>query len=151
MSVLAVIWRAGGTVLATEARALVEVLPPLAWRPSAGLPESVRGTFVHRGLTLPLVDAAALLGAPQPPDRMMNRVLVIRLREPPRSMGLWVECVLDVSRFEIREGAEPAERAGPLPNGPRAQTRWGLVPLVGPSDLLTDALMDALTRAEAAA
>ena len=78
MAPLAVIWRAAGLCFATSTDAVVEVLPPLAWRPVPAVPAWVRGLFSHRGRLTPLVDTAGLLGLQVPPDRMSNRVIVAR-------------------------------------------------------------------------
>jgi chemotaxis-related protein WspB len=140
---LGVIWRSAGLLMAIDSASIVEVLPPVSCRPAPGTPGWVRGLFVYRGALIPLVDAARLLGAAPGPDRMANRVIVIRVAaggaptEWP--VGLWVESVLEIERIDF-------EAAGGHPGfatdtgrflGPVAQTRWGQVQRLSPEQLLT--------------
>ncbi len=143
MGTLAVIWRAAGLLMATGAESVVEVLPPVAWRRVPAVPGWVRGLFAWRGRLVPLVDAAGLLGAEPAPDRMVNRVLVLRVAagETPLDWpaGLWVESVLELEHIDFESaGAHPGfatDDARFL--GPVAQTRFGLVQLVRPAELFT--------------
>ncbi len=158
MSTLAVIWRARGLLMATGAESVVEVLPPVACRPAPAVPNWVRGLFDWRGRLIPLVDAAMLVGAEPAPDRMANRVLVLRVAAgaaPQWPVGVWVECVLDLEHIDFEAaGAFPgfATEAGRLP-GPVVQTRFGQVQLVKPADLFTPEQASVLAQrlAEAAA
>lgn len=156
---LAVIWRAAGLLMATGAESVVEVLPPVAWRRAPGVPAWVRGLFACRGRLIPLVDAAVLLGAAAPPDRMANRVLVLRAGAEGAPLdwhvGLWVEGVLDLEHIDFEaEGGHPgfaADEARFL--GPVAPTRFGPVQLVRTGTLFTPEQVALLTQrlAEAAA
>ncbi len=152
MATLSVIWRSAGLVLALDAASVVEVVPPLAWRAAPGVPEFVRGLFMYRGRLAPLVDAASLLGGGAAADRMMNRVLVLRVpgegSPSPWLVGLWVECVLDLDRIDFRAAdhhpgfaTEECRFLGPVTN-----TRWGLVQLVEPRALLTSEQVAILTQ-----
>ena len=152
MRALAVIWRAAGLLMATGADSVVEVLPPVAWRRAPAVPGWVRGLFACRGRLIPLVDAAVLLGAEPAPDRMINRVLVLRVGagESPVDwhVGLWVERVLELEHIDF-------EAAGGHPGlatdaarflGPIAQTRFGQVQLVKPAELFTPEQAGLLTQ-----
>ena len=143
MGDLALIWRSAGLLMAIESRAVIEVLPPLSSRAAPGTPEWVRGLFVYRGGLIPLIDAARLLGAEPAPDRLANRVIVVRVRSAGVRMewpvGLWVESVMEIERIEFGgAGGHPGfatERGRFL--GPVAQTRWGQVQLVKPGEIFT--------------
>jgi chemotaxis-related protein WspB len=152
VATLAVIWRSAGLVLAIDAASVIEVVPPLAWRPAPGLPDFVRGLFMYRGQLTPLVDASRLLESEPAPDRMMNRVLVLRMPghgdTPPCQVGLWVECVLDLERIDFHA---PDHHPGFATEGcrflgPVTQTRWGLVQLVEPRELFTAEQVAVLTQ-----
>jgi chemotaxis-related protein WspB len=172
MATLAIIWRAAGQLLAMDAGSVIEVLPPVACRTVPGLPEWIRGVFVHRGNLIPLVDAERLLSGlasevarsplPECPvraDLMSNRVLAIRVPAagdvPEWRLGLWVESVLELDRIEFTgTGTHPGfttESARFL--GPIAPTTFGLVQLVKAHELFTPEQASTLTRqiAEAAA
>jgi chemotaxis-related protein WspB len=151
MSSLAVIWRSAGTTLAVHARDIVEVLPPLACRAVPGVPGWVRGLFVFRGKLIPLIDCSLLLGLTESPQRMMNRVLVVRIGAaggPEWPIGLWVESILDVGSIEFTAAEShpgfAAENGRFL--GPVAPTRWGLVQLIHPSHLFTPDQLRVLTE-----
>lgn len=143
MSSLAVIWRAADLLFATGVESVVEVLAPLAWSPTPAVPPWVRGLFSHRGRFVPLVDAAVLLGAQRRPDRMANRVLVVRCSSGPERIpwmtGLWVDCVVELEKLDFAApGVHPGfATAGGRFLGPVAQTRWGPVQLVEPEQLFT--------------
>ncbi|GMV27334.1 MAG: hypothetical protein AMXMBFR58_33650 [Phycisphaerae bacterium] len=140
---LSVIWQSAELCFATDARLVVEVLPPLAFRPVPAAPGWVRGLFSHRGRLIPLVDAARLLDQPVVPDRMANRVLVVRCSPGPDHVpwtaGLWVHSILEIDRIDFDQpGSHPglATGAGRF-LGAIAQTRWGQVQLVEPRELFT--------------
>lgn len=143
MRTLAVIWRSEDRLMAIASRSILEVLPPVSCRPALGAPAWVRGLFAYRGELIPLVDAAALLGTAKAPDRMANRVIVVRAGAddaPTGSLvGLWVESVLDVDYIDFdAPGGHPgfaAPDARVL--GPVAQTRWGQVQQVLPEGMLS--------------
>lgn len=143
MSTLAVIWRAAGLSFATRVEAVVEVLPPLAWRPAPTVPSWVRGLFSHRGRLTPLIDAAGLMGLTPPADRMSNRVLVVRCTPDESSLpwaaGLWVENIVEVERIDFdAAGSHPgfASEGGRF-LGPVVESRWGAVQQVAPYELFT--------------
>jgi chemotaxis signal transduction protein len=152
MATLAVIWRTAGLQLATSADSVLEVLPPLSWRAVAAVPAWVRGLFLCRGRLAPLVDGARLLGAEPAPDRMANRVLVLRALAPRSAhdwpVGLWVESVLGLERIDFgAAGSHPGfatDRGRFL--GPIAETPWGQVQLVQPADLFTPEQAELLSR-----
>jgi chemotaxis-related protein WspB len=162
MSTLAVIWRTAGLLLATSADSILEVLPPLYCSPTAAVPDWVRGLFTYRGRLIPLVDSARLLGASTAPDRMVNRVLVVRVSSHHGDstidwpVGLWVENVLELERIDFT-GASTG--AGDVANrhpgfatdagrflGPVAQTEWGQVQLVNPAEIFSDEQVRVLTE-----
>jgi len=151
VATLAVIWKSAGLVLAADASAVVEVLPPLAWRPTPCSPEFVRGLFAYRGTLIPLVDSARLLGAEPAPDRVSNRVLVLRTAVGPGPswhVGVWVDAVLDLDRVDFdAAGSHPGfgTEAGRF-LGPVARTRWGMVQLVKPDELFTPEQIEVLTQ-----
>ncbi len=154
MGTLAVIWRSAGLLMAIEARSVVEVLPPVSSRAAPGAPAWVRGLFAYRGELIPLVDAAGLLGGSPPPDRMANRVLIVRVgtgRGGPGiawPAGLWVESVLEIDRVDFTAaGGHPglATEGGRF-LGAVAQTRWGQVQLVEPQELFTSEQARVLTE-----
>lgn len=159
MPTLAVIWRVAGLLLATSADSVIEVLPPLSSQRIAAVPEWVRGMFTYRARLIPLVDAAGVLGEAASPDRMTNRVLVLRVGEAGSPVewpvGLWVESVLDLERVEF--GAADGHPGFEIERGrflgPIASTRWGQVQLVKPGELFTPQQASLLSQrlAEAAA
>lgn len=143
MTTLAVIWRLADLLMAIDARSIVEVLPPVSSRTSLGAPAWVRGLFTYRGTLIPLIDAATLLGSSPAPDRMANRILVLRIASADAPVqwpvGLWVQSVLEIDRVDF-------EQAGSHPGfaieavrflGSVAQTRWGQVQLVKPAEIFT--------------
>lgn len=143
MRELRVIWRSAGLIAATTIDDVVEVVPPVAWRAAPGTPPWVRGLFSYRGQLVPLVDVARLLGAAPEPDRMVNRVIVIRVPRGDTAVewhvGLWVETVLELDRIDFEaQGGHPgfATEAGRF-LGPIAQTQWGQVQLIKPRELFT--------------
>jgi chemotaxis-related protein WspB len=125
--------------MAIDARSIVEVLPPVSCLPALGAPGWVRGLFCYRGALTPLVDAATLLGAAREPDRMSNRILVIRGGAEGSLVGLWVESVLEIDSidFEAADGhpgfATPTGRF----LGSVVQTRWGQVQQIKPQEMFT--------------
>lgn len=151
MPKLAVIWRSAGLLLATGAEAVIEVLPPVAWRPMPGVPEWVRGVFDYRGDLIPLIDCERLLLGPQSTtaatsttaDQMVNRVLVVRVAPtgvgPTWPVGLWVSSILELDHidFEAPHTHPGFDTQAARFLGPIASTRWGLVQLVNPAELFT--------------
>jgi chemotaxis-related protein WspB len=140
---LAVIWRSEGRLMAIASQLILEVLPPVSSRPALGAPGWVRGLFPYRGTLIPLVDAATLLGTGRAPDRMSNRVVVVRSGVDGAStgslVGLWVESVLDVDYIDFdAAGGHPgfATDAGRF-LGPVTQTRWGQVQQILPQAMFT--------------
>lgn len=144
MGKLAVIWRSADLLLAINAQAIVEILPPVSCRAAFGTPDWVRGLFLYRGTLTPMVDAASLLGTGRQPDRMSNRVLVVRSENNTSSdesvIGLWVETVMEIDRLDFdAPGCHPGfstSRGRFL--GPVAQTRWGQVQLLSPHELIAN-------------
>lgn len=152
MATLAMIWRSAGQVLAIDVASVVEVVPPVAWRSTPAVPEFVRGLFMYRGRLIPLVDAARLLQGEPAPDRMMNRVLVLRVPghegRAEWHVGLWVECILDLERVDFRA---PDHHPGFATEecrflGPVTRTHWGLAQLVEPRELFTPEQESTLTH-----
>lgn len=143
MRSLALIWRSHDRLMAIASRSILEVLPPVSCRPALGAPGWVRGLFEYRGALIPLVDAGSLLGTGRGPDRMANRVVVIRAGidgSPAGSLvGLWVESVLDVDYIDFEAaGGHPGFAApGGRILGPVTQTRWGQVQQVFPEDMFS--------------
>lgn len=128
---LAVIWRAGGLLFSTPVGAVVEVLSPVKATETATVPEWVRGIFSYRGELIPLIDAALLLGREKAPDRMSNRVLVVRTERGGEEMlaGLWVESVVELDRLDYSNPGNHAGFEGEASRylGPITQTRFGPV------------------------
>ena len=152
MRSLSVIWRAGNLLFATAVNSVIEVLPPLAWSPTPGVPPWVRGLFSHRGRLIPLVDASGLLGVPTRPDRLANRVLIVRCDfgsdAPISTAGLWVRGVIDLERLDFSSaGSHPgfATDSGRF-LGPIVPSQWGQVQLVKPADLFTPEQAAVLTE-----
>lgn len=143
MRTLAVIWRSAGLLMAIDARAVVEVLPPISCRPMPGTPGWVRGLFPYRGTLIPLVDATRLLGATPDSDRMANRVIVIKVTAGSVPIawpvGLWVDSVLEIERTDFAAtGGHPGFATDTTRFlGPVAQTHRGQVQLVDPAELFT--------------
>lgn len=152
MGSLGVIWRSGGLLMATDSRSVVEVLPPVRSRPAPGTPDWVRGLFVYRGGLIPLVDTVRLLAAEPAPDRMANRVIVVRVGRGGTAgdwpVGLWVEAVIEIERIEFSAaGGHPGlSTAACRFLGPVAQTRWGLVQEVTPEVIFTPEQVRVLTE-----
>lgn len=143
MRTLAVIWRSAGLLMASDARSIVEVLPPVSWRAAPGTPEWVRGLVGYRGGLIPLVDSGTLLGTARAVDRMSNRVIVLRIGGATGAavwpVGLWVESVLEIEPLEFGDasGHPGFATEGGRFLGPVAQTRWGQVQLVKPEEIFT--------------
>lgn len=139
---LAVIWRAGGLLFSTRVGTVVEVLAPMSANAVPAVPEWVRGLFVYRGVLIPLVDVAGLLGREGGGDRMSNRVLVVRTEKSEGGgglVGLWVESVLELDRPAFDgAGAHPGfSNEGSRFLGAVVQTRFGTVQDVRAEDLFT--------------
>lgn len=151
MEALAVIWRAAGLLMALPAESVLEVLPPVSSRAVPAVPAWVRGLFSYRGTLIPLIDAARLLGSEPRPDRMVNRVLVVRIAAagvPPWPVGLWVESVLDLERVDFSAaGGHPgfATEGGRF-LGPVVETRFGQVQLLKAAELFRPDEAEILTR-----
>ncbi len=141
MRTFALIWRSADRLMAIASGAVLEVLPPVSCRPALGAPEWVRGLFSYRGALIPLLDAATLLGAERAPDRMSNRVVVIRagIDGSPSPVGLWVESVVDVDYvdFDAADSHRGFAAAGGRLLGAVAQTRWGQVQQILPQGVFS--------------
>lgn len=143
MRELGVIWRSAGMLMSINSRLIVEVLPPVSCRPALGAPDWVRGLFSYRGALTPLVDAATLLGTAREPDRMSNRVLVLRggAQGSPSGLlvGLWVESVLEVDYIDFQAAGGYPGFATPASAflGQVTQTRWGQVQELNPQTMFT--------------
>jgi chemotaxis-related protein WspB len=139
---LCVIWRLADVLLATDVRSVVEVLPPIASWHAPATPPWVRGLFSYRGKLIPLVDVARLLNLPVAPDRMTNRVMVVRCESDDGmlwSFGLWIDALIDIDRIDFAAaGSHPGfalETARFL--GPVVQTKFGPVQQLETHTLLT--------------
>jgi len=143
MPTLAVIWRAAGLLFATGVDTVIEVLPPVAWTPAPAVPVWVRGLFCHRGNLVPLVDVSRLLQGEPLPDRMANRVVVARCSlvpgTVPSTVGLWVECVMDLERLVFDgAGTHPGfDTEGGRFLGRVVQTPWGQVQSINPGEIFS--------------
>lgn len=141
MSSLAVIWRAGGLLFSTGVENVAEVLPSVRASELPAAPDWVRGLFVYRGELIPLVDGARLLGRAREPERMINRVLVMRTRDAEcggeNLVGVWVQSVLDLDRpaFEAKGTHAGLANESTRFLGRVAQTRFGQVQEVLPAEL----------------
>jgi chemotaxis-related protein WspB len=139
---LSVIWRVGDLLLATGVESVVEVLPPLASWHAPTVPTWIRGLFSYRGRLIPLVDVARLLDLPTSPDRMLNRVLVVRCGSPDAvlwSAGLWIDALIDIDRIDFSSSAAHpgfAVESGRF-LGSVVQTRFGHVQQVRTEGLFT--------------
>lgn len=147
---LGIISRSAGMLLAIDACSIVEVLPPVSCRPAPGVPEWIRGLFVHRGNLIPLVDTSLLLHTPPPPDKMSNRVIVVRLSNTNATtgtVGLWVDQVLGVDRIDFAAaGAHPGlATASTRFLGSVVQTDLGQVQWLNPAELFTEEQLGVLT------
>jgi len=127
----ALIWTTAGQLFATPAECVVEVLPPVRCDAIKDPPDFLRGTLMHRGTRLAVLDAPKLFGMPSDPERMSNRVLV--LKAGSSNVGVWVASVLDL---------QPADSASA-----QIQTPWGLAEraepklLIGPDRLAVIGLL----------
>lgn len=149
MGKLGVIWRSADLLMAIDTASVVEVVAPVSCRPVPDVPPWIRGLFVYRGALTPLVDAASLLTGTPGVDRMANRVLVLRVGGAVEWLfGLWVDCVLDVERFDVDSaGGHPgfATASGRF-LGPVMLTRRGQVQLVKPEEIFTPEQVSILTQ-----
>lgn len=143
MGKLGLIWRVGGYLMAINTESVIEVLPPVSCRPMSGTPDWIRGLFVYRGTLIPLVEMSRLLGQQVSPDRLSNRVLVVKMQSPGIAiewpLGIWVESVMEVERLDSdSKGGHPGlatDQSRFL--GPVIPTRWGQVQFVNPSEFFT--------------
>lgn len=154
MAAHTLVWRAAEMLFALETSSIVEILPPLAARPAAGVPPWVIGVFDHRGTTVPLVDVARLLasGAERgeavsagdgPLPRLSQRVVVVAMPAPhaDRRIGLRVDALLDLAAVEATTSASHPGFETPLGAflGSLVETPWGLAQMVSPRELFDDA------------
>jgi purine-binding chemotaxis protein CheW len=86
------ICRSNGYWCALPLASVAEIMRPLPFEPLAEMPQFVLGMSVIRGMPVPIVDAARLLGATtlSPPQR------VVTLKVGERRVGLAVESVTGV-------------------------------------------------------
>jgi purine-binding chemotaxis protein CheW len=92
--------RAGGKQLALPLADVVEVMRPLPVARLEGAPGFVLGAAVVRGSPVPVLDAAALVGA-EPGPRVVSRF--VSLRVGSRRAALAVETVAGVHALDPRE------------------------------------------------
>lgn len=91
----ALVFRANGHFCALPLQHVIETLRPLPITPLAGAPHYVLGLSVIRGLPVPVVDAARLLGAAKSaPSRLISVVT------GERRIALAVDSVLGVRRLD---------------------------------------------------
>lgn len=131
------IWKAATQLLATPADRVVEVLPPVLSEKLLVSPDYLRGVITHRGVRLPLLDAARLVGLPPDADRMGNRVLVLKTTTVP--VAVWASAVLDLQASDAA--------------GAQVSTPWGLAERADPEFLIGAdrlATLSALLRGAAA-
>ncbi len=87
----ALLCRAGAILCALRLPHVIETLRPLPIRPLGGMPPFVRGLAVIRGIPVPVVDAATLLGTgPSEPRRF------ITVRTGERVVALAVEEIVGI-------------------------------------------------------
>jgi purine-binding chemotaxis protein CheW len=84
--------QAGGRICALPVSSVVETMRALPMQGIAGVPEAVRGLSIIRGVPVPIVDLAALLG--ENGETPAARLVTIRVGE--RQVGLAVQAVLGI-------------------------------------------------------
>jgi purine-binding chemotaxis protein CheW len=90
---LSLMCRVGSRLCALPLDHVVETMRPLPVEPLPGVPRFIRGVSVIRGDTVPVVDAAALLGAEES-HRHPTRLVTVRIGD--RRVALAVDAVLGV-------------------------------------------------------
>jgi chemotaxis-related protein WspB len=147
---LVVLFQIADQRFAIDARSVAEVLPLVQWRPAAGFPPEVQGTFFYRGTYAPLIDLSQWLAQQPTPLRMNSRIVVVRIDLPgwPTQVG----CA--VGRASVAELALPPQHEAPqLLQGAGALLRdaHGPVQLLDLQGLLASKALAPLTAGAAGA
>jgi purine-binding chemotaxis protein CheW len=93
-SISTLLFRAGEHTCALNVRHVVEIMRPLPVEEVANAPGFVRGLSLIRGLPVPVVSVASLLGGQRPPTRF------VVVRTGKRQVALAVDAVLGVIELD---------------------------------------------------
>jgi chemotaxis-related protein WspB len=97
---LFVVFKAGGSRYALEARHVLEVTPRVALRPCPGAPAWVAGLCNYRGAAVPVLDLGRLLGGAPCAPRLSTRLVLTPYRGRSgreRVVGLLAEGVTETA------------------------------------------------------
>lgn len=99
---LSVVWSSHDEWFATDAAAVIEVVPLVAVRSLAGTPDWFAGLADHHGRLVPVVDADRMLERTPPQATLATRLLMLQVpyRGESRTVGLRVEGVRGIERID---------------------------------------------------
>lgn len=102
---LSVIWSSQGEWYATDASAVLEVVPLVVARAIVGMPEWFVGLADHHGRLVPIVDADRLLGRDPAPATLATRILLIEttIDRSARIVGLKVDAVRGIENVDFAD------------------------------------------------
>lgn len=96
-SLLVLLVRAGETLIGLPITGVAETLRPLPCTRVPNVPSFVAGASVIRGVTTPVLDLGALLGATA--GQELRRIVTVRVRD--RLVALAVRAVLGLRRIDV--------------------------------------------------
>lgn len=138
----ALIFHIGPDRYALRLRDVVRVLPLLALKRLPLAPDTVAGLMDYHGAAVPVVDLCRLAGAAPAPQHFDTRILLIDYAGADgasHALGLLAERVRGIQELAPVALADSGVAAAPF-LGQVASDAEGIIQLVEPGQLLTDAL-----------
>jgi chemotaxis-related protein WspB len=146
--VLLLTFRTGESFYAVEGRHVVEVLPRVDTRPIPHAPSHVLGLLSYRGLVLPVVDFAEVVGGARCREALSTRIILTEFQAGTgrrHRLGLVAESVEEVVRAEAGQLVLAEMNLGQAPYlGPVYRFDDRLVQVVKPGLVLDGPLRRAL-------
>lgn len=138
----ALIFHIGPDRYALRLRDVVRVLPLLALKRLPLAPDTVAGLMDYHGAAVPVVDLCRLAGVAPAQAHFDTRIVLVDYAGPdgaPHALGLLAERVRGIGQLAPAALADSGV-AGPSFLGQVASDGDGIIQLVEPAQLLTDAL-----------